>query len=219
MSNMRKDPRRSVASGFSLVELMIVVVILSILAAVAVVGYRKYIARARSTEAFVILSEMNSREQTYRLEFAMYLPLRRSMTSPFPVEDSATSYPNTESIGEFYPSDPTASGFESSRTPVSIADPTAWPPTWRALGLRPRERQLYCTYLTNAGNALRTGGDVLAAGSYGIRAFGGLTTMTSPWYYSMASCNLAGGNATIDETSVFVNSSLSPTIGNFNENK
>ena len=63
-------------SGFTLVELMIVVVIIGILASMATIGYRKWISRARSSEAIAMLAEMNSKEQSYKLEFAAYLPLR-----------------------------------------------------------------------------------------------------------------------------------------------
>ena len=55
---------------------MIVVVILGILAALASVGYKRYIGRARVTEAVTLLSEMVSKEQLYFLEFGSYLPLR-----------------------------------------------------------------------------------------------------------------------------------------------
>ena len=75
--------------GFTLVELMIVVVILGILAAIGTIGYRKWIGRARSGEAVAMLAEMSSKEQSYKLEFATYLPLRADNKPDLPSPDEA----------------------------------------------------------------------------------------------------------------------------------
>ena len=47
---------KSLQKGFTLIELMIVVAIIGILAAVAVPAYQNYSAKAQSSEAFVLLS-------------------------------------------------------------------------------------------------------------------------------------------------------------------
>ena len=58
MEAVTKRQRRSRAWGTTLVELMIVVVILGILAAIATVGYKRYVARARLSEANAMLAEL-----------------------------------------------------------------------------------------------------------------------------------------------------------------
>jgi Tfp pilus assembly protein PilE len=160
--------------------MLIVVCILGLLAALATVGYRRYVGRARLTEAVTLLSEMASKEQVYFLEFGGYLPLRRD-NAPAPSAD--------ENAAAFYPSVPTDAAFESSRTATSIANSAGWPSSWRSVGLRPREPALYCTYLLNAG---RPGDPAPAAGTYAPSLLGAVTATGPAWFYALAACNLTG---------------------------
>jgi len=190
--------------GFSLVELMIVVVIIGVLSAVAMVGYRRWIARARVTEAVGMLGEMNSKEQTYKMEFGTYLPLRadNNVTQPSPDEAAAA----------FYPINPGTSTFDSSRTANDISNNTLWPASWRGVALNPRDNSLYCTYLTNVGGA---GQAVPAGNTYGQALIGANTA--APWFYSMAVCNLDGPATYPGGESIFGMSSTSPTFRRFND--
>lgn len=168
--------------GMSLVELMIVVVIIGILAAISVVGYRKYVARARLSEATAMLAEFAAKEQLYFLENGQYMEAHNdSVGASFPSAD--------ENSSEFWPSDPNQY-FDSARTPVNIYNASGnLPVAWRALGVRPRWQQLYCTYLVNAG-----GPGNAPPGAVGLALFSNLTASTPnvPWFYAIAACNLGG---------------------------
>ncbi|HXI59700.1 MAG TPA: prepilin-type N-terminal cleavage/methylation domain-containing protein [Polyangia bacterium] len=193
------------ARGFTLIELMIVVVILGILSALAMVGFKKWIGRARSAEAIAILSEMNSKEQLYKLEFAAFLPLRADDKPDSPSPDEASA--------AFYPLAAGSSALESARTSVSIADSTKWPQSWQSVGLRPRDSKLYCTYLTNAGAA----GAATTGLKYGTILIG--ANNVAPWFYSLGACNLNGASGYPDDVSIFALSSVGTSLSIFNEGK
>ena len=59
-------------AGFSLVELMIVVAIVGILAAIAIPSFRSYVQKAKTTEATTFIGEIRQREEAYRAEFGTY---------------------------------------------------------------------------------------------------------------------------------------------------
>jgi prepilin-type N-terminal cleavage/methylation domain-containing protein len=170
--------RAGKARGFSLVELMIVVVIIGILAAISVVGYRKYIARARLSEATAMLAEFAAKEQLYFLDNGQYMEAHNSTV--------AAAYPSaSEQASEFWPQNPSLP-FDSARTPAAVAP---LPPSWVGLGIRPRWQQLFCTYMVNAGSP----GSILP-GTVGPTLWtANLPNGPNvPWFYAMAVCNLGG---------------------------
>ena len=65
---------RKAESGFTLVELMIVVAIIGILAAVAIPNYRNYQMKAKTTEARVNLGAIRGLQESYAAERDTYLP-------------------------------------------------------------------------------------------------------------------------------------------------
>ena len=87
---------RKRSSGFTLVELMIVVAIIGILAAVAIPAFSKYIKRAKTAEAAGHLNKMWAGSVTYyetdHVDAAGALPLR----SKFPVSSTAVIGGGTE---------------------------------------------------------------------------------------------------------------------------
>jgi prepilin-type N-terminal cleavage/methylation domain-containing protein len=194
-------------AGFTLIELMIVVVILGILAAIAGVGYRKYLARARVSEVVGMLAEMASKERLYFMEFAGYVSLRADgITAQPSPDDNATA---------FYPWDPNAANFESARTATSVANAALWPASWRAVGIRPTDNALHCTYMMNTGAA---GVGPPPAAVYGTQLL--TVVATSPaWFYALAACNLNGAPGYPANVSIFGITSDSPSLRTFNENR
>jgi prepilin-type N-terminal cleavage/methylation domain-containing protein len=197
--------------GMSLVELMIVVVIIGILAAISAVGYRKYIARARLSEATAMLAEFAAKEQLYFLENGQFAEAHYDgVTAVFPSAN--------ENATEFWPSNP-STYFDSARTPINIYDANGnLPVSWRRLGLRPRWRQLYCTYLVNAGGP----GNPPPAGM-GQALWGGATPNV-PWFYALAACNLGGqagwpNDSTNQYVTVLALTHDSPAIRTTDENQ
>lgn len=67
---MRRRPTRR--AGYTLLELMIVVVIVGILAAIAIPSFSSYVQRSRTLEAFTFLADIRSRQTAYRLERGRY---------------------------------------------------------------------------------------------------------------------------------------------------
>jgi prepilin-type N-terminal cleavage/methylation domain-containing protein len=76
-----RAPRRA---GFTLVELMIVVTILGILAAVAVPSYISYVYKSKTAEAVGFLGEIKARQESYRSDFGQYVDISTYMPSATP---------------------------------------------------------------------------------------------------------------------------------------
>ena len=67
------------ARGFTLTELMAVVVIIGILSALALVGYTKYLNSAKASEASHMVSAIRAAEEAYRAETLSYLDVSGSL--------------------------------------------------------------------------------------------------------------------------------------------
>ena len=59
-------------TGFTLIELMIVVTVIGILSAIAYPSYRNYITKARRSDAQQLLLDMVNREEQYMLDVRSY---------------------------------------------------------------------------------------------------------------------------------------------------
>ena len=60
------------SQGFTLIELMIVVAVIGILAAIAFPSYQEYILRSRRTEGMALLNEAAVRQERFRVQNGTY---------------------------------------------------------------------------------------------------------------------------------------------------
>jgi type IV pilus assembly protein PilE len=96
--------------GFSLIELMIVLVIIAIIAAIALPSYRKYVIRAHRVDAQRVLSDLATRQERYfysQNKYTTDLPTLNGTTSmgstdytfAIPVGDTSTYTVTATAIG------------------------------------------------------------------------------------------------------------------------
>jgi prepilin-type N-terminal cleavage/methylation domain-containing protein len=76
--------RRPALSGFTLIELMIVVVIIAILATVAVASYKRFYRRARVQEAIAFLGDVRIKQESYFQTYHRYVSSGASPTDWWP---------------------------------------------------------------------------------------------------------------------------------------
>ncbi len=125
--------RREIArqSGVTLVELMIVVAIIGILAAVAVFMFSKSAAKARASEVPAMFAELRIKQEGYHLENGVYL-----------------------STGAYYPRAPASLTADAAAFyPLPAA-----PSPWRALRINSDKDSVYCSYKAVAGTPSDTPG-------------------------------------------------------------
>jgi prepilin-type N-terminal cleavage/methylation domain-containing protein len=128
----RRPPR---ASGFTLIEVMIVIAIVAILAVIGVVAYTRHIKKSRIVEAYDMLGQIQSRQEAYFQGNGSYCNI------------SATLYPTV------------GGPFDAKAwTPAS-----AGLPLWDTLGVRVEKGATYFSYATVAGGS-RTGTEAAALG-------------------------------------------------------
>src|SRR3954451_22681397 len=94
--------------GFTLIELMIVVAIIGILAAVAIPAFMDYMKKGKKTEAAIQLKDIATHVKSYWVEKAQFPP---SATTPLPGTDGgACAITTVTNVGKF---DVNVAGFEA----------------------------------------------------------------------------------------------------------
>ncbi len=78
-------PTRPASRAFSLVELMVVIVIVGVLAAVGITIFRKHIFSSRSGEALAMVQSIRAAQERWRAEHHGYLDVSTTMDSTYPM--------------------------------------------------------------------------------------------------------------------------------------
>ena len=80
-------PRISASAGFTMVELMIVIIIATILATIAIPSYQAQIRKSRRTDAKTALLDLAAREERYNSTYNTYtsVPANLGYAGNFPV--------------------------------------------------------------------------------------------------------------------------------------
>jgi prepilin-type N-terminal cleavage/methylation domain-containing protein len=178
---------RARARGFTLVELMAVVLIVAILGALATYGVRKYILAAKSSEAPEMIAGIMTAQEQYKAETLSYL----DVSGVHNLDDYSTFYPET--------------------TPAKHATKMSWGggnadilENWNRLGVKTTSPVLYI-YGCAAGDSSTP----MAAPGISIGNFGTGTT-GKPWYLVKAVADLDGNGS----VGTWVGSSVTTQIFN-----
>ena len=84
-------PSAHVRRGFTLIELMIVVAVIAILAAVALPSYQDYVRRGKRAEARALLQAASLAQEKYRLGQASYASATTALSPPCPTSGNCDS--------------------------------------------------------------------------------------------------------------------------------
>jgi prepilin-type N-terminal cleavage/methylation domain-containing protein len=166
------------AAGFTMLELMMVVAIVGILAVVAVVSYTKVMRKANASEIPEMFGELKSREEAYKAEFGIYLPLCWSKTST--TSDGKDCNETTDD--DYWPRPLPGKGQRMDANPM--------PARWAALRVH-IGKGLFCQYKVIAGLA----NEMSAMGPTGKSMFSATVAPGRSWYYLMAQCDWDGNTS------------------------
>jgi type IV pilus assembly protein PilA len=170
--------------GFTLIEMMVVVVITGVLATLAVYGVRKYVFASKTTEAIHMIGSIKSAEESYRGETFKYAGIAGSAI------DTPTS---------FYPNAAVPRRYKADWTNSSHPDYAA---VWGPLGVQSDSPVLFEYVVAAGAGALGAPPGDCTGVSWGTQG----ASNTGPWYIVKAqadqnddgkmscftSCNLTG---------------------------
>jgi prepilin-type N-terminal cleavage/methylation domain-containing protein len=159
---------RSSQRGFTLIELMVVVVIAGVLATLATYGVRKYIFAAKTSEAIEMIGAIKSAQEAYKDETFTYLDV-------------------SDTIDSYYP--PVQGGGLPGRAKVQWGGADSSLTNWNTLGVNPNGPVLF-GYACVAGGAGAAIPDVGTAENLNFPAPG------APWYVVKAVADQNGDDNT-----------------------
>jgi prepilin-type N-terminal cleavage/methylation domain-containing protein len=175
----RTAQQRRSQSGFTLVELMVIVIIVSILALLGTYSVRKYVTASKTSEATEMIATIKAAQESYKDETFAYLDV-------------------TTSLDIYYPANPSPgrTKFQWGGGDATIAG------KWQALGVSAAAPVLF-QYSCQAG---ASGAAVPAPGGAAsdITVGNWPTTVNSPWYVVKAEAEFEGDG----RHTVFVGSSF-----------
>lgn len=168
---MQLPMQRASRRGFTLIEMLTVVIIVGVLATLAVYGVRRYILSSKTSEAISMMASIKSAEEAFKGETFVYLNVSGDFGD-----------------GSFYPSN-------QATHPASKYGKMSWPngsgsdaeKKFAMLGVQP-DGPVFFTYAVVAGGP----GDTVPSLPTAKKDFGFPPTATQPFYVAIAKADLGG---------------------------
>ena len=162
------------SAGFTLVELMVVVVIVGVLAMLAVVGYRKLVQSAHVSEATGMVNNIRVAQEAYHAETQQYANISADLVHFYP--QATPTYGVQAAWGAACGAGQCASGMDWSQLPLHVDGPVLF------------------GYATVAGQASTTAPTLPTGAANCNVTYGG--SSTPDWYMVEARADLDGDSST-----------------------